>query len=160
MPAKVHHSYLEKFYDKNAFALGGLEVLGTPITLADIKGPVYHVATKEDHIAPAASVYRGAQQMTGADVRFVLSGSGHIAGVVNPPAAGKYQYWTNPDFSHEELSGWMEAAEETAGSWWPDWDAWLKERSGRQVKAREPGAKHGVLEAAPGSFVKVRFDKR
>ncbi len=160
MPAHVHHFYLENFYDQNEFAKGDLSVLDTPVTLADIKGPVYHVATKEDHIAPAASVYRGARQMTGADVRFVLSGSGHIAGVVNPPAAGKYQYWTNEDMSAETLEGWLEGATETPGSWWIDWDAWLSTRSGRMVNARKPGKVHGVLEPAPGSFVKVRFDKR
>ncbi|MEM7614500.1 MAG: class I poly(R)-hydroxyalkanoic acid synthase, partial [Pseudomonadota bacterium] len=113
-----------------------------------------------DHIAPAPSVYRGARQMTGADVRFVLSGSGHIAGVVNPPAAGKYQYWTNADLSHEEINGWLEGATETEGSWWPDWDAWLAQRSGRKVKAREPGKVLGALEEAPGRFVKVRFDQQ
>jgi len=117
------------------------------------------VATREDHIAPSASVYRGAKEMTKADVRFVLSGSGHIAGVVNPPAAGKYQFWTNPDMSEATLAEWLEGAEETAGSWWPDWDAWLKKRSGRLIAAREPGATLGVIEPAPGSYVKVRFDR-
>ena len=160
MPARVHHFYLENFYDRNCFAKGQLKVLDTPVLLSDIKGPVYHVATKEDHIAPAASVYRGARMMTGADVRFVLAGSGHIAGVVNPPDKMKYQYWTNPDLSHDTLEAWMDDATETEGSWWPDWDAWLAERSGREVKAREPGAKHGVVEPAPGSFVKLRFDQR
>lgn len=160
MPAKVHHFYLENFYDENNFARCRLEVQGTKIELKDITGPVYHVATKEDHIAPAASVYRGARQMTGADVRFVLSGSGHIAGVVNPPAGGKYQFWTNPDMSAETLEGWLKGAEETPGSWWPDWDAWLKPMSGRQVPGREPGKVLGVVEPAPGRYVKVRFDKR
>ncbi len=160
MPAHVHHFYLESFYDKNLFAHGELSVLDTPITLADIPGPVYHVATREDHIAPAASVYTGARKMTGANVRYVLSGSGHIAGVVNPPAAGKYQFWTREDLSPETLTDWMAEAEETPGSWWTDWDKWLAERSGRKVAAREPGKKGGVLEAAPGSYVKVRFDQQ
>ena len=160
MPAKVHHHYLDYFYVRNAFAKKTLEVRGKPITLADIKGPVYHVATKEDHIAPAPSVYRGAKEMTGADVRFILSGSGHIAGVVNPPAAGKYQFWTNDDMTSEELDGWLAGAEETAGSWWPDWAEWLAARSGAKIAAREPGAKVGVIEPAPGAYVKVRFDKR
>ncbi|MEO0914277.1 MAG: class I poly(R)-hydroxyalkanoic acid synthase, partial [Pseudomonadota bacterium] len=160
MPAHVHHFYLENFYDKNTFAHGNLSVLETPITLADIPGPVYHVATREDHIAPAASVYNGARQMTGADVRFVLSGSGHIAGVVNPPAAQKYQFWTGADLSAATLEGWMAEAEETPGSWWTDWDTWLAERSGRKVNAREPGKTLGVLEAAPGAYVKVRFDQQ
>ena len=158
MPARVHGFYLQQFYIRNAFALGAFSVRGVPVTLADIKGPVYHVATREDHIAPAASVYRGAKQMAGADLRFVLSGSGHIAGVVNPPVLGKYQFWTNPDMSGDELDDWLKDASETPGSWWVDWDAWLAERSGRQVPAREPGAVTGVIEAAPGSYVKQRFD--
>ena len=107
MPARAHRFYLEQFYIRDAFAKGELTLGDTPITLADIKGPVYHVATKEDHIAPAASVYRGAKEMSRAKVRFVLSGSGHIAGVVNPPVLGKYQFWTNPDMSrgHRSRSG-------------------------------------------------------
>ncbi|MCB1353613.1 MAG: class I poly(R)-hydroxyalkanoic acid synthase [Rhodobacteraceae bacterium] len=160
MPAKVHGFYLQQFYVNDAFAKGNLVVDNTNVTLADIKVPVYHVATKEDHIAPAASVYRGAKEMTNADVRFVLSGSGHIAGVVNPPALGKYQFWTNADMSQQSLDAWMGGTQETEGSWWPDWDEWLKARSGRQLNAREPGAKLGVIEPAPGSYVKVRFDKQ
>ncbi len=159
MPARAHHFYLDQFYIRNTFAKGQLIVRDTPITLADIKGPIYHVATKEDHIAPAASVYRGAKEMVKANVRFILSGSGHIAGVVNPPVLQKYQYWTNPDMSAPTIEDWIKGAEETPGSWWSDWDAWLKARSGRLVAARTPGATLGVLEAAPGSFVRVRFDK-
>ena len=159
MPARAHHFYLDRFYIRNAFAKGELAVRDTPITLADIKGPVYHVATKEDHIAPAASVYRGAKEMSRANVRFVLSGSGHIAGVINPPVLQKYQFWTNSDLSPATVEDWLNGAEETPGSWWPDWDAWLKERSGRLVAARVPGARLGSIEAAPGSYVKVRFDQ-
>jgi len=158
MPAKVHHFYLKQFYTDNMFAKGGLVVDGQQITLADIKAPVYHVATKEDHIAPAGSVYFGAQEMTGADVRFVLAGSGHIAGVVNPPVAGKYQYWSNGDMSANTLDGWLSDASETEGSWWPDWDKWLKKRSGKKVFARKAGAINGMIEVAPGAFVKARFD--
>jgi polyhydroxyalkanoate synthase len=158
MPARAHRFYLKEFYIRDAFAKGELVVGDTPITLGDIKGPVYHVATKEDHIAPAPSVYRGAKEMKRAQVRFVLSGSGHIAGVVNPPVLQKYQYWTNSDMSPEALEEWLKGAEETPGSWWPDWDAWLKQRSGKLVPARIPGAKLGAIEPAPGSYVKVRFD--
>lgn len=160
MPARVHSEYLDCFYIQNSLVGGAYEVRGEPVRLADIKGPVYHVATREDHIAPAASVYRGAKEMTHADVRFVLAGSGHIAGVVNPPALGKYQFWTNPDMTNQSLDDWLAGAEETPGSWWTDWDAWLAKRGGRKVKAREPGKKLGVIEPAPGSYVKVRFDKR
>ncbi|WP_230374295.1 PHA/PHB synthase family protein [Pontivivens ytuae] len=160
MPAKVHRFYLESFYRDNSFVDGTLKVDGETLSLADIRGPVYHVATREDHIAPAPSVYRGARMMENAEVRFILAGSGHIAGVVNPPAAQKYQYWVNDDLSAPTLAEWMEQAEEHPGSWWVDWEAWLIGHSGRKVKAREPGAKHGVLEPAPGEFVKVRFDRR
>ncbi len=158
MPAKVHHFYLETFYTKNAFSQGDLSVKNTPILVSDINVPVYHVATKEDHIAPAASVYLGAKMMENADVRFVLAGSGHIAGVVNPEAAGKYQYWTAKDMAAETLPEWLESANETAGSWWPDWDKWLKKNSGKKTPQRKPGAVTGVIEDAPGSFVKKRFD--
>ncbi|MHA3914874.1 PHA/PHB synthase family protein [Halovulum sp. GXIMD14793] len=160
MPAKLHHFYLDTFYNRNAFAADQLAVLDTPVRLSDIKGPVYHVATREDHIAPAASVFRGAQKMTAANVRFVLAGSGHIAGVVNPPAAGKYQYWTNADMSAECIDSWLDGATETSGSWWPDWHDWLAEKSRRMVAARTPGKVLGVVEPAPGTYVKIRFDQR
>ena len=159
MPARVHHYYLDRFYNDNAFATGDLKVLGENVTLEDIRVPVYHVATKEDHIAPAASVYRGARQMTNADVRFVLAGSGHIAGVVNPPALEKYQHWVNEDLSAETLEEWLAGAEERPGSWWPEWSEWLKKKSGRMVAPREPGAVSGVIEDAPGAYVKKRFDE-
>lgn len=159
MPAQVHHFYLDQFYIKNAFANNCLSVDSHPVALSDINVPVYHMAAKEDHIAPAASVYRGAKEMKSTEVRFVLAGSGHIAGVVNPPALGKYQHWVNPDLSAPDLATWCEGAEEVAGSWWPDWDAWLKTRSGRLVAPREPGSKIGTIEPAPGSYVRVRFDQ-
>ncbi|MEX0971587.1 MAG: class I poly(R)-hydroxyalkanoic acid synthase [Paracoccaceae bacterium] len=160
MPAKVHHFYLEQFYIHNALAKGNLKVLDTPVTLGDINVPVYHVATREDHIAPANSVYIGAKMMTGAKVKFVLAGSGHIAGVINPPAAGKYQHWTAANLKADTVEDWRQKAKEVAGSWWPDWDKWLKKQGGGQVAAREAGAVNGVIEDAPGRYVKVRFDKR
>ncbi|MBB5516334.1 polyhydroxyalkanoate synthase [Rubricella aquisinus] len=160
MPARVHRFYLEQFYQDNNFACGDLKIGGLNVKLSDINVPVYHVAAKEDHIAPAASVYRGARMMTGADVHFVLAGSGHIAGVVNPPALGKYQYWVNDDYSSEDITGWLEQAEERPGSWWVDWDAWLSKQSGRKVNARTPGKVLGTIEPAPGSYVKVRFDEK
>ena len=160
MPANVHHFYLEQFYTRNAFVKEKLVIADTKLKLSDISVPVYHVATKEDHIAPADSVYRGAKLMTGADVRFVLSGSGHIAGVVNPPALGKYQFWTNDDLSAENLDDWLAAAEETPGSWWTDWDKWLSGRGAEMVPERKPGAVLGAIEPAPGAYVKLRFDER
>ncbi len=160
MPAKLHLYYLRRFYMENAFADKGFEMFGEEISPADVKVPVYHVATKEDHIAPAKSVFRGVQMLSNSASRFVLSGSGHIAGVVNPPAAGKYQFWTGDVAEYADLNAWLDAAEETAGSWWGDWDNWLKKRSGKKVLAREAGAVTGVLEDAPGSFVRDRFDLR
>ena len=157
MPAMVHHYYLEEFYIKNAFALGDLALAGESYGIGDIEGPVYHIATVED-IAPAHSVYRGAQMMDSSDVTFVLSGSGHIAGVVNPPTSEKYQYWAATDVSPASLEDWKSANEMVAGSWWPHWDAWLQGFSKKRVAARKPGKKLGVLEDAPGSYVRERFD--
>ncbi|MEO0680557.1 MAG: class I poly(R)-hydroxyalkanoic acid synthase [Pseudomonadota bacterium] len=160
MPAKVHHYYLERFYNENRFAAGELRLMNCMVAPTDISVPVYHIATKEDHIAPAAAVYRGARLMSGApEMRFVLAGSGHIAGVVNPPSMGKYQHWINEDLSPEGLPDWLEQADERPGSWWPDWSAWLAARSGGMIDAREPGVVLGALEDAPGSFVKRRFDE-
>ncbi len=157
MPAKLHLYYLRRFYMENAFARGDFKLFGEGVTPADIKLPIYHVATKDDHIAPADSVFRGVRMLTHADNRFVLSGSGHIAGVVNPPAAQKYQYWTADIGGQETLADWLGTAEETKGSWWGDWDSWLKKRSGKKRAAR---AVKGGLEPAPGSYVKDRFDLR
>ena len=160
MPAQVHHFYLERFYNENAMACGDLSVQGGKIDLADIKLPIYHLASREDHIAPAASVYRGARLLEGAKNRFVVAGSGHIAGVVNPPALGKYQHWVRDDMEADNLETWLHTAKEVPGSWWPDWDNWLAKQSGRKVNARVPGEKTGVIEPAPGSFVRVRFDQQ
>ncbi len=160
MPAKVHHYYLEKFYHGNALSKGDLRVLNMPVALSDVSVPVYHVASKEDHIAPAAAVYRGARLMTGVkEMRFVVAGSGHIAGVVNPPEMKKYQHWVDGDMNAEDVAGYLATAEERPGSWWPDWAAWLAKKSGRMVAAREPGAVLGTIEPAPGSYVKRRFDE-
>jgi len=160
MPAKVHRYYLETYYHRNALVKGEVTVRGEPVDLADINLPVYHVAAKEDHIAPAASVYRGAKLMRRAKSRFVLAGSGHIAGVINPPEAQKYQFWTNEDLSPPELEDWLKGATETPGSWWVDWDRWLAGFSRSKVAGRVPGARLGTIEDAPGSYVKVRFDQR
>jgi polyhydroxyalkanoate synthase len=127
------------------------------LDLSKVKVPVYLQSAREDHIAPAASVFRGAH-LFGGPVRFVLAGSGHIAGVINPPAAGKYQYWTNAKLP-KTMEQWRQGAVEHAGSWWPDWDAWLAERSGPKVPARTPGdGKLKVLGDAPGTYVKVKAE--
>ncbi|MEM7547401.1 MAG: class I poly(R)-hydroxyalkanoic acid synthase [Pseudomonadota bacterium] len=160
MSAKVHTYYLQRFYNENALVKGELVVQGERVDLADIKIPLYHLSSREDHIAPAASVYRGAKLLKNAKNRFVVAGSGHIAGVVNPPALGKYQHWVRPGMRQATLDDWLDGATEVPGSWWPDWDKWLAKLSGAKVPGREPGAKLGVLEPAPGSYVRVRFDEQ
>jgi polyhydroxyalkanoate synthase len=157
MPKALHLGYLRNFYKDNLFAKGELSLAGTPLDLTTVKTPVYIQASRDDHIAPMRSVYRGAK-LFGGPVTFTLAGSGHIAGVVNPPAANKYQHWTNPALP-DTLEAWQAGAVEHKGSWWPHWAAWLKERSGDMIPARDPAA--GPLtpiEDAPGRYVKVRSD--
>ena len=156
MPAANHNYYLREFYLENRLAKGELTLAGERLDMKKVKLPVYELAAKEDHIAPAASVYIGAR-LFGGPVEYVLAGSGHIAGVVNPPDPKKvkYQHWTNPDRvdTYEE---WLEGARETPGSWWPHWAAWLTRHSKGLIEAREPGARLGAIEDAPGSYVKVK----
>jgi polyhydroxyalkanoate synthase len=155
MPKALHLFYLRKFYVENALAKGELELAGERLDLSKVKIPIFVQSSKEDHIAPARSVYKGAR-LFGGEVMFTLAGSGHIAGVINPPAAGKYQHWTRTGLP-SSFEAWLAAAEEHPGSWWPHWAEWLKARSGGEVAARDP-AKGPLkpLEDAPGSFVKVR----
>ena len=155
MPKTLHLYYLRKFYMENALARGELDLAGEHLDLATVETPIYVQSSREDHIAPAKSVYKGAR-LFGGRVQFTLAGSGHIAGVINAPAATKYQHWTN-DSLPETLDAWIAGAEEHPGSWWNNWSAWLKERSGDEVPARDPSAGPlPPLEDAPGSFVKVR----
>ena len=155
MPKALHMFYLRQFYGQNALAKGELELDGVRLDLGAVKTPVYVQSSKEDHIAPAGSVYRGAR-LFGGPTTFTLSGSGHIAGVVNPPAAKKYQHWTF-DQLPESLADWQANAAETPGSWWPHWIVWLKSYSGGMVPARDP-AKGPLkpIEDAPGSYVQVK----
>ena len=160
MPQKLHLSYLRECYLNNALARGEMELAGVKLDLAKITIPTYFQSAREDHIAPAASVLRGAR-LFGGTRRFILAGSGHIAGVINPPAAGKYQYWTRgddglPDALPNTLEEWQDGAHEHPGSWWPDWDRWLSARSGAKVAARIPGNGGKILGDAPGSYVKVK----
>ena len=152
MAAANHNFYLREFYLENNLARGKLTIGGTKLDLKKVRIPIYELATREDHIAPAESVYIGSQQFTG-DVEFVLAGSGHIAGVVNPPAKVKYQYWTNHKASADTLDEWLEFAKEHTGSWWPHWIEWLSKQSGPMVEPRDPGAVLGVIEDAPGHYV-------
>jgi polyhydroxyalkanoate synthase len=156
LPAAMLLFYLRNVYKENRLLQpGGLELAGTPIDLSSVKTPVYLLATKEDHIAPWRSCYPGAQAFGGTK-RFVLGASGHIAGIVNPPAANKYGFWTNQRLP-KEPDKWFEGAKFAEGSWWNDWSAWLVRRAGKQVPARQPGAgKLKVIEDAPGSYVKVK----
>ncbi len=154
MAAANHNFYLGEFYGANRLAKKEMTLAGTRLDLGKVKLPVFELATKEDHIAPAKSVFKGAT-LFGGPVEFVLSGSGHIAGVVNPPGKVKYEYWTNakPETSLEE---WMATAEGHPGSWWPHWAEWLTERAGDLIEPREPGKALGVIEDAPGSYVKAK----
>ncbi|CAA2140822.1 alpha/beta hydrolase [Hyphomicrobium sp. ghe19] len=154
MAAANHKYYLREFYNENRLAKGEMTLGGIKLDLKKIKLPIFSVATREDHIAPAASVFRGIQ-MFGGPVEFVLAGSGHIAGVVNPPEKVKYQYWTGGKVM-TNVGSWEASATEHPGSWWPYWIDWLSQQSGGWVPAREPGAKLGIIEDAPGSYVKAR----
>ncbi len=156
MPAANHSFYLRNCYLQNKLSKGEMVIGGKALDLKKIKLPVYNLATREDHIAPAKSVLLGSK-FFGGPVRFVLSGSGHVAGVVNPPDKKKYQYWTGPQPAGADLDKWLAKAKEHPGSWWNDWLAWLKRHDPAQVKARVPGGgKLKPIEDAPGRYVKVR----
>ncbi len=155
MPKTLHLFYLRKFYVENAFARGELVIDGVQLHPGTVKTPIYMQSSKEDHIAPVNSVYKSAR-LFGGPVTFTMAGSGHIAGVINAPAAKKYQHWTNPQLP-ETFDAWMADAAEHPGSWWPHWAEWLKARSGPMVPARDPAA--GPLPPlcdAPGEYVRVK----
>ena len=157
MPARMHSFYLRKMYQENLLKdPGGISLRGVPIDLRAIKVPAYFLSTREDHIAPWKSTYRGTQMLAGKN-RFVLAASGHIAGVANPPEGGKYSHWINPELPTDP-EAWLAGATEIAGSWWPDWHRWVTALSDAQVPARVPGdGKLPALEDAPGSYVAVRL---
>ena len=155
MPLKLHLAYLRQCYRDNALAQAQMTFGGERLNIAKIKTPAFFQAAKEDHIAPAVSVYNGAK-LFGGPVNFMLAGSGHIAGVINPPAAGKYQHWTN-DQLPPTLEEWQAGATEHPGSWWPTWDGWLAPRSGEKIPAPKPGdGELAVLCDAPGTYVLVK----
>ncbi len=158
MPAKMHTFYLRNMYIRNLLReKGALTVGGEKIDLSKVDTPAYFISTIEDHIAPWKSTYAGSR-LLGGDVRFVLGGSGHIAGIVNPPVAQKYNYWTN-DKRVEKADEWLATAQRFDGSWWNDWATWVHGFAGGKVPARTPGA--GALKAledAPGSYAKLRLD--
>ena len=154
MPAAMHSFYLRKCYHENVLVQpGGVSLGGVPIDLSRIDLPVYWVSTKEDHIAPWKSTYAATQLYQG-QKKFVVAGSGHIAGVVNPPVSGKYGYWLNDELPADP-EAWFAGAQHHEGSWWADWAQWNASFAGELVRAREPGTgKLPALEDAPGSYVK------
>jgi polyhydroxyalkanoate synthase len=155
MPAANHKFYLRNCYLQNDLSNGRMRLGGKTLDLKKVTIPVYELATKEDHIAPARSAFTGAKCF-GGPVRYVMAGSGHIAGVVNPPGKPKYQFWTDgpPEGKFED---WVAKAKETPGSWWPDWLAWLTSQMPDKVPARKPGgAKLKPLGDAPGDYVQVK----
>ena len=157
LPREMHSAYLRDMYQDNRLREpGGITLDGVPIDLSSIDVPVYILSTREDHIAPWKSTYAATRLYSG-PIRFVLAMSGHIAGVVNPPSANKYGYFTGE--VAETPDAWIEAADAHEGSWWPDWDAWVSEHDGGEAPAREPGAGAlPVIEEAPGRYVKVRIE--
>jgi polyhydroxyalkanoate synthase len=158
MPAKMHSYYLRNMYMKNLLGVpGAITLAGVPIDLSRVRMPSYFISTVEDHIAPWKTTYRGARYL-GAPARFVLGGSGHIAGIVNPPAAKKYHYWTNESLP-EAPEQWFEGATQHPGSWWEDWQAWMHaQNGGEKVPARTPGDRAlEVIEDAPGRYAMLRL---
>ena len=155
MPKALHLFYLRHFYKENALSRGELELGGVKLDMKKVTAPIYVQASRDDHISPFRSVYRGAR-LFGGPVTYMMSGSGHIAGVINHPAANKYQHWTN-DALPATVDEWIAGAQEHPGSWWPHWAKWLKEKSGDMVPARDPTkGKLKPIEDAPGSYVQVR----
>jgi polyhydroxyalkanoate synthase len=155
MAAANHAFYLRNCYLKNALTKDEMLLDGKAVSLKDVKIPIYNLATREDHIAPAKSVFLGSQ-FFGGKVDFVVTGSGHIAGVVNPPDKKKYQYWTGGP-AKGDYDAWLAKASETAGSWWPHWHAWIETHDAKRVPARKPGGDAlNAIEEAPGSYVMAR----
>jgi len=156
LPAANHSFYLRNCYLDNKLSKGKMLIGNTPINLKAIKVPIYNLATREDHIAPAKSVMLGSKAF-GGEVKFVVAGSGHIAGVINPPNKHKYQFWTGSKPRNADIDGWLAKAKENPGSWWPDWLVWITRQSPTEVPARVPGdGALKVIEDAPGSYVKAR----
>ncbi len=153
LPAKMAMQYLRGLCQGDRLARGEMELLGHKLSLSDLELPVCAIACETDHIAPWKDSFRGVQQMGSKQKTFVMTQSGHIAGIVNPPSKKKYGHYTNTDMSGDHAS-WLEGAQFHEGSWWPRWGAWLKKRSGKMIPAREPGDEsHPALCDAPGTYV-------
>ncbi|MCB1990678.1 MAG: class I poly(R)-hydroxyalkanoic acid synthase, partial [Geminicoccaceae bacterium] len=156
MPYMMHSFYLRCMYQQNLLTRpGGIILDGVPIDLGQVRQPAFFVSTREDHIAPWRSTFRGSR-LLGGPVRFVLGGSGHIAGIVNPADSTKYGYWTSTSRSADPDT-WLARAEHHEGSWWPAWRQWLERHGGGTSPARDPGAGNlEVIEPAPGRYVRER----
>jgi len=156
MPAAMHGFYLRNMYLKNLLREpGGITLAGMPIDVTRVKTPAYFISTAEDHIAPWQSTYAATRLLRG-PLRFVLGGSGHIAGIINPPAANKYGYWVNEELPRR-ADDWLTGAKQQPGSWWTDWARWVAGHAGAEVAARQPGTvRHPAIEDAPGSYVRQR----
>jgi polyhydroxyalkanoate synthase len=153
LPARMAVEYLRWLCQGNRFAGQGVKTLGETLKLKDVSLPVCAIACETDHIAAWNSSYDGVRQMGGSDKTFILSESGHIAGIINPPSKKKYGHYTNADMTLD-ADGWKAGADFHEGSWWPLWSAWLAQQSGRKVAARQPGdADHPVICDAPGTYV-------
>jgi len=158
LPAQMYSFYLRNMYlENNLCKPGGVTLAGVPIDVRKIETPCYFISSHDDHIAPWMSTYAGARLISGS-VRFVLGGSGHIAGIINPPSANKYCHWTGPDALPEHPDDWFSVSNKHAGSWWPDWHKWLTGLNRTKVNARMPGQGGlKIIEDAPGSYVRVRI---
>ncbi|WP_421912785.1 class I poly(R)-hydroxyalkanoic acid synthase [Mesorhizobium sp.] len=154
MAAANHSFYLRNCYLENNLSQGTMELAGQTVSLGDVTIPVYNLAAKEDHIAPALSVFLGSKYF-GGKVEYVMAGSGHIAGVVNPPASNKYQYWTGGTPTGD-FNQWIAKATDHPGSWWPHWQGWVEAKDNTRVPARVPGKHMKTLGDAPGTYVKTR----
>lgn len=156
LPAKMAMQYLRGLCQRNELATTGFDLMGHHLTLDDVEVPICAIACETDHIAPWKASYRGIQAMGSKDKTFIMTESGHIAGIVNPPSKKKYGHYTNTDLSID-CEDWQEGATFHEGSWWPRWGAWLKKRAGGQVEARIPGdSAHPILCDAPGTYVAVK----
>jgi polyhydroxyalkanoate synthase len=153
LPARMSMQYLRGLCQDDLFAGDGFEIAGERVQIGDVTVPLCAIACETDHIAAWRSSYTGVQKMGSTDKTFILSQSGHIAGIVNPPSRNKYGHWTNADLS-ADADAWKAGADKHAGSWWPRWEAWLRPRSGKRVPARAPGdSEHPPLSPAPGTYV-------
>ncbi len=156
LPARMAMQYLRGLCQRNEFARAGIDLMGHSLRLSEVDVPLCAIACETDHIAPWKNCYRGVQQMGGRSRSFIVTQSGHIAGIVNPPGKKKYGHYTNDDL-RLDADDWLEGAAFHEGSWWPRWEGWLRKRSGKRIAARASGdSTHKVLEPAPGSYVKVK----